>query len=77
MLVDVAEMLALGEIVEIHLVDLVDHLPHELAGLHVVVGVLENIADHAAAVAGFADDGKFLQRRKQLGVDEGQEAPRR
>ena len=51
LLVDVAEMLALGEVVEIDLVDLVDDLPHELAGLHVVVGVLEHIADHAAAVA--------------------------
>ena len=52
LLVDVAEVLALGEIVEIDLVDLVDHLPHQLAGLHVVVGVLEHVAHHAAAVAG-------------------------
>ena len=52
LLVEVAEMLALGEVVEIDLVDLVDHLPHQLAGFHVVVGVLEHVAHHAAAVAG-------------------------
>ena len=43
LLVDVAEVLALGQIVEVDAVDLVDHLPHELAGLHVVVGVLEDV----------------------------------
>ena len=56
LLVDVAEVLALGEIVEIDLVDLVDHLPHQLAGLHVVVGVLEHVAHHAAAVARLAGE---------------------
>jgi hypothetical protein len=30
----------------------VDHLPHQLAGLHVVVRVLENILHDAASVAG-------------------------
>jgi hypothetical protein len=48
LLVDVAEVLALGEVVEVDAVDLVDHLAHELAGLHVVVGVLEDVADDAA-----------------------------
>ena len=42
--VDVAEMLALAQVVEVDIVDLVDHLPHQLAGLHVVVGVLKDIA---------------------------------
>ena len=56
LLVDVAEVLPLGEVVEIDLVDLVDDLPHQLAGLHVVVGVLEHVADHAAAVALLAGD---------------------
>ena len=51
LLVDVAEVLALGQVVEVDLLDLVDDLPHELAGLHVVVGILEYVADHAAAVA--------------------------
>ncbi len=58
LLVDVAEVLALGEVVEVDLVDLVDHLPHQLAGLHVVVGVLEHVADHAAAVAGLGRGGR-------------------
>ena len=70
LLINIAEMLALGEVVKIHLVDLVDDLPHELAGLHVVVGIFENIANYAAAVAGFAGSGEFLQRGKELGVDE-------
>ena len=49
LLVDVAEVLALGKVVEVDGVDLVDHLAHELAGLHVVVGVLEDLAHDAAA----------------------------
>ena len=42
------------------LVDLVDHLPHELAGLHVVVGVLEHVAHDAAAVACWPATGSSL-----------------
>ena len=55
------------------LVDLVDDLPHELAGLHVVVGVLEHIAHDAAAVALLAGGGQFLERGEQLVVDEGEQ----
>ena len=44
--VKVAEVLAFGQRIEIDLVDLVDHLPHERAGFHVVVGVLEYRPDH-------------------------------
>ena len=73
LLVDVAEVLPLGEIVEIHLVDLVNDLPHQLAGLHVVVGVLEHVAHHAAAVALLACDGEFLELREKLGVDKCQQ----
>ena len=51
LLVDVAEMLAFGEVVEVHFVDFVDDLPHELAGLHVVVGILEYVAHNTAAVS--------------------------
>src|SRR5665648_77668 len=40
--------------VDFNLVDLVDHLPNEMAGFHVVVGVLEHVAHHAAAVAWLA-----------------------
>ena len=70
LLVDVAEVLALGEVVEVDLVDLVDHLAHELAGLHVVVGVLEDVAHDAAAVARLAGAGQFLEPGKELVVDE-------
>ena len=60
------------EVVEVDAVDLVDHLAHELAGLHVVVGVFEDIAhDAAATVLGRAR--QFLERGKQLIVDEGHE----
>ena len=73
LLVDVAEVFALGQVVEIHAADLVDHLPHQLAGLHVVVGVFKHAPHHAAAVGIGAGDGQFLERGKQLGVDEGQQ----
>ena len=59
--VDVAEVLSLGQIIEVHLVDFVDDLPHELAGLHVVVGILEHVAHDTAAVALLACDGEFLE----------------
>ena len=60
LLVDVAEVLAFGEVVEVDAVDLVDDLAHELAGLHIVVGVFEDIPDDAAAaVLGRA--GQFLE----------------
>ena len=72
LLVDIAEVLALGEVVEVDGVDLVDHLAHELAGLHVVVGVLEDVThDAAAAVLGGA--GQFLERGEELVIDEGQQ----
>ena len=64
LLVDVAEVLPLGQIVEIDAVDLVDHLPHQLAGFHVVVGVLEHVADHATAVTGLVRWAQILQRRE-------------
>ena len=73
LLVDIAEVLPLGEIIEVHFVNFVNDLPHQLAGLHVVVGVLEYIADDAAAVALLARDGEFLELREKLGVNEGEE----
>ena len=61
LLVDIAEVLAFGEVVEVDGVDLVDYLAHELAGLHVVVGILEDFTYYpAAAVIGGA--GQFLER---------------
>ncbi len=71
LLVELAEVLALLEVVEIHLVDAVDHLAHQLPGFHIVVGVLEHVAHHAAAVAGLVRDAEVLQRREQLVIDEG------
>jgi hypothetical protein len=70
LLVDVSEVLLLGQIVEVHLIDFIDDLAHELAGLHVVVGVLEHVAHHAAAVARLGRHLQALQRREQLIVDE-------
>ncbi len=65
-------MLPLLQVVEIDSVDLVDHLPHELARLHVVVGVLENVADHAlAAVVRYT--GQVLELREELVVNEVEE----
>jgi hypothetical protein len=69
LLVDVAEVLPLRKVVEVDLVDLVDDLPQQLAGLHVVVGVLEDLANHAAAVP-LAGDGELLELRKELVIDE-------
>ena len=68
--VDVAEVLALGQVVEVDAVDLVDYLAHELAGLHVVVGVLEYVSHHAAAVSRLAGRPEILQGREQVVVDE-------
>jgi hypothetical protein len=70
LLIDVAEVLALGQVVEVDAADPVDHLPHELAGLHVVVGVFEHAPHHAAAAGIGAGDGQFLERGKQFGVNE-------
>jgi hypothetical protein len=70
LLVELTEMPPLVEIVEIDLVDLVHHLAHQLAGFHVVVGVLEHVAHHAAAVARLGRKRQSLQRRKQIIVDE-------
>jgi hypothetical protein len=65
--VDVAEVLALAQVVEVDAVDLVDHLAHELAGLHEVVGVFKHVA-HGAGARGFRRQA--FQRREQLIVDE-------
>ncbi len=69
--VDIAEVLALGEVVEVDAIDLVDYLTHQMAGLHVVEGVFEHAVDHAPAIAGLVGHGQILERGKQLIVDEG------
>jgi len=73
LLVDIAEVLALDEVVEIDLVDLVDDLAQQLARLHVVVGVLEDIANDATAIALLASDGKVFELGKEFVVDEGEQ----
>ena len=72
LLVDVAEVLALFQVVEVDGVDLVDDLAHELAGLHVVVGVFEHVA-HDAAASILRGPRQFLQRGEQFIVDETQQ----
>ena len=74
LLVDIAKVLALGEVVEIHLVDFVDDLPQKLAGLHVVVGVFEDVAHHAAAIPLLSGNGEFLELGEELVIDEGQQS---
>jgi hypothetical protein len=46
LLVQVAELVAVGGAVEVDLIDLVDDLAQKRAALHVVVGVLENTPHH-------------------------------
>ena len=67
LLVDVAEVLALAQIVEVDAIDLVDHLAHELAGLHEVVSVFEHVA-HGFRARGLGRQG--LELREQFVVDE-------
>jgi hypothetical protein len=61
-----------GQVVKVDLIDLVDDLAQQLAGLHIVVGVIEDTANDAAAVAPPADDGHFLEPGKEPVVDEGE-----
>jgi hypothetical protein len=72
LLVDLAEVLLFREVVEVDVVDLVDDLPHQLTRLHVVVRILEDVADDASAIAGTIG-WKIFQRREELVVDEGVE----
>ena len=70
LLVEVAEQVAVLRLVEVHaLDDLVDHLPHQVAGLHVVVGVLEDAADDVAAFV-TRNRAQILEGREELVVDE-------
>ena len=68
LLVDVAEVLARSQVVEVDAVDLVDDLPHQLAGLHVVVGILEYIAHDVGARPRLGRE--FLQLRKEISINE-------
>ena len=68
--VEVVEEVAFLLVVEVDLVDLVDHLAQELAGLHVVKGVLEHgLDDGGARVAGEVGV-ESLERGEEAVVDE-------
>ena len=68
LLVDVAEQVAVFGAVEVDaLVDLVDDLPQEGAGLHVVVGVLERGAEQGVARGGAL---QVLEAGEEVVVDE-------
>ena len=73
LLVDVAEQVPVVGAVEVDLVQRVDDLPHEGAGLHVVVGILEHGLDHEATGVGVGAEGQVLERAEQGVVDEVQQ----
>lgn len=68
--VDITEVFALAEVVEVNAVDLVHHLPHQLARFHVVESVLENASHHPAAIGVRAFHRQLLQVGEKLIVDE-------
>jgi hypothetical protein len=70
LLVQVAELVAVGGAVEVDLVDPVDHLPQQRAALHVVVAVLEDAAHHGRRVAGTVRHLQAFQRGEKVVVDE-------
>ena len=70
LLVDVAEEVALRGDVEVDAVDLVDHLADQGAGLHVVVGILEDLLDDEAARVVVRPVGEVLERLEEVVVDE-------
>jgi hypothetical protein len=61
---------ALGSDVEVDAVDLVHHLADEGAGLHVVVGILEDLLDDEAARVALRAEGEVLERLEEVVVDE-------
>ena len=69
LLVEVAELVALLGLVEVHaFLNLVDHLAQQLAGLHVVVGVFKHAA-HDEGGWRVAVVAEILQRREEHAVD--------
>jgi hypothetical protein len=73
LLVNVPKMLTIGEVVKINPIDFVDHLPHQLAGFHIIVSVLEHVFDHAAALARLSCRRQVLQGWEKLAIHEGQQ----
>ena len=63
-------MAVLG-VVEGDLADLIDDLAHQGAGLHVVVGILKDVADNLGSLtSGTFEDELFLKGGKEVIVDE-------
>ena len=50
LLVDIAKVFALAEIIEINAVNLVHHLPQQLARFHVVIGIAKHLLHHLGSV---------------------------
>ena len=53
LLVDAAEGVAVVGVVKVNLAYFVDYLPHQGAGLHVVVGIFKHVAYHQRPFTGF------------------------
>jgi len=70
LLINVTEVLALAQIIEINLINLVDHLPKQLPRLHVVVGVSEHLSHHLASVWVRSLQGHLLEIGEELLVNE-------
>ena len=64
--VQVVELVALALAVEVDGAQLVDHLPQQLAALHVVVGVFEHAAHHKAARVALWVGRQVLERGEEL-----------
>ena len=73
LLVDLAELVAVALFVEVDFAQLVDDLPQQGAGLHVVVGVLEHAAHYTGQRGVLARHGQFFQCFEQVVVDEVEE----
>ena len=74
LLVDIAKVLPLAEIIEINAVDLIHHLPQQLARFHVVIGIAKHLLHHLGSVGIGALERHLLEIEKQLLVDELQQA---
>ena len=69
LLVDVAEGVPFLAVVDVDFVDFVDDLPHQRAVFHVVVGVVESVANHGDSRIG-SDSGQGFDVFEQAVVDE-------
>ncbi len=70
LLIHITEVLAIGQVVEINAIHLVDHLPQQLARPHVVVGAFKHPAHHLGPIGVGALQGHLLEVGEQFIVDE-------